>query len=580
MSPFTQKSFHGGMNLRFDDTRVPADSYVVGFNLRNRDDRLDSVLESQLDVAAPSGIKQAILTFGNYIILFCAGKAYYRYYLNTGWIQIDGFSMQRDAPRYWFAVVPVTTTNYARLGTLAFNPAGAASSVINPQNPVILSNSIIAAAQGNNPGLLVQDNINQPQFIFIGPAGFPICRTTQSYNQWSITIDATTLLVTEDKREYVPVGNTMAWCDGVLYVASTDGNYIYRSVSGRPLDFVIAVDNNGGKSGDATSTSYSVGVGGISCLKELSDGSLFVAASSANFQVSKNKTPEAPKIYGEYELNRKFLFNATCLSDRVIIDTLGDTRFIDLTGVRSWNAILQQQNEGKNSVFTSIIQKALTKLPSDSVDLVQNPLYSAAILYDNYELYALNTIFGPSIAVFDSIQNCWSSFDTLQTNNKRIKQFAKIESTIQRLYAITEDDRLYALYIGPNTTLATVRPPSVTAENTPVTELKPTIFRAIVNNIRQNITVTATPFVNNRLTVQGGQSKNVTYRPPAAAYVSDLVLPDINTQLSNLMFTFANTGQGWKSFVLLSWSGGSIVQYSLEYTENTPMNPPLSQGTI
>lgn len=586
MSEYNQSSFQGGMNLLLDDTRLQPNQYVVGFNLRNRDDELSCVLESVLDVALPNGLKQGVLTFGNYVIAFVAGKAYYRYYLESGWTPIEGFSMSPDAPRYWTVSVPVTTTNYARIGVLQKNAAGGNSSVVNPYSPIISSNSIAASAAGNLPGLLVQDNVNQAQFIYIqnSTTNPVISKVTQTYAEWSITIDMTTLLVTEDKREYVPIGNNMAWVDGILYVASQDTNFIYRSVSGRPLDFVLNVDEDGDKGGDATTTSYSVGVGGISCLREMADGSLFVAASNANFKVQTNKTPDAQRIFGEYTFIRTFLFNATCLSDRAIMDSLGDTRFIDLTGVRSFNAILQDKNEGKNSVFTSTIQSALTKLPNDTVDLVQNPLLSACILYDNYEMYAVKTIFGPAIGVYDTLSQCWSSFDISQTGGQRIKQFAKIESTIQRLYAITEDNKLYTLYSGTRNTTATVRTISVSKntleqgkENIPRVEVKLNNFRVVVNRITSNIVISATPFVNNRLTKQTTQDKPITFVASSTPYVGSLVMPDIDTQLANELFTFPETGQGWKTFILLSWNGGSVTQYSMELTDVTPQNPLLSQ---
>lgn len=581
MSEFIQESFIGGMNLLLDDTRLQKNQYVAGFNIRNRNDQLDNVLESQIDIAIPPGIKQGILTFGNYVIAFISGKAYYRYYLNTGWTQIDGFAMSVDAPRYWYVNVPVATTLYGRVGQLAStNQSGSSvlTSSVDPQAAIVRTNSIIAMSQGNNPGLLVQDNLNQPQFIFLAPSGLPVCRTTQDYNGWSITLDPATLLVTEDKREYVPIGNAMAWVDGILYIASQDGNWILRSVSGRPLDFVLNVDEEGQKAGNAYTTAYSVGVGGITCLREMGGQTLFVSASGANFLVSKNMTEGSPRIFGEYDFVKKFLFNATCLSDRVIFDTEGDTRFIDLTGVRSFNGILQEQNEGKNSVFTSTIQKALTKLPSASEDLVQSPLYSAAILYDNYELYAVQTIFGPAIAVYDTIAGCWTSFDTEQTGGQRIKQFAKIESTIQRLYAITENNQLYTLYIGPNKTTGTVRTLAIANKEMSGGEIKLSNVRCVLDELTRNETITVTPFVNNRLTAAQSQSKSVPYAEPPYAYTSNLTLPDIGTQLKHLLFTFQNTGQGWKCFCHISWTGGSLVQYSMEFTDNTPTNPPLSQS--
>jgi len=576
MGEYNQLSFIGGMNLLLDDTRLQSNQYRVGFNLRNRYDVLDTIPTSVVDIAAPVGIKQELVTFGNYVILFSSGKAWYRRTDAEAWTQIDGFRMDATVPRYWTKAIPVATTQYARFGIANATQAGVPDATLG----VSLLNNIAAASAGNLPGLLVQDNINQPQFIFIDKNGIPTCRITQTYKQWSIQFDTDGTTVLKDQREYVPVGNVMEWDGVTLYIASQDGNFIYRSVSGRPLDFVVNVNLDGSKGGDATTTSYSVGVGGITCLRLMSSGAIFVAAGSANFSVSKNMTPNAPTLFGEYTFIRTFLFNASCLSDRAILDSLGDTKFIDFTGVRSFNAIEQLQNEGRNSPFTATIQSALS-------GIVQNPSFVSCILFDNYELYALQTNFGSVIAVYDTINTCWTSFDNSQTNGKRIKQFAKIELTVQALYAIAEDDNIYQLYAGTTNAIATVRTLGISSTvlyanvdikmNHPKSEVKPLDFRVVVNNLTEDCTLTLTPFVNNRLTQTNVQPKTITYSDSVIPYTGNVVLPDIDTQMSNVIFSLPNCAQGWKAFYLLSWTSGSITQFSTTMEDLTPMNPLRSQ---
>lgn len=572
MSDYVQQSFIGGMNLLAEDTRIASNQYRIGYNLRNRNDVLEPVLSSALDTAAPVGLKQELITFGEYIILFVAGKAYYRHHTATGWKQITGFSMSTTAPRLWTQEVPLATTNYLRSGILQTGETD--SSKIQPNAGIILGN-IAAAFAGNLPGLVVQDNINQPKFIYLDSTGYPVCRVTQKIDQWS---QGTGPSYTDDAREYVPIGNAMAWVDGILYIVSQDFTRIYRSVSGRPLDFMVAVDASGDAAGTADDTAYSVGVSGISCLREMSNSTLFVGASNANFMVSKNMTQNAPTIFGEYTFIRTFLFNATCLSDRVILDSIGDTRFIDLTGVRSFNAIRQEQNEGRNSAFTSTIQDAFN-------GIVQDAAYCAAILYDNYELYAVNTIFGPAIAVYDTINQCWSSFDVQQTGGKRVKMLAKIELSIQRLFAVTEDNQLYTLYIGPSYDVPKVRPISASSGLTKDErgygvdlkgEIKLTALRCVFNKITEDCTVVATPFVNNRLTSAAAQTKLIDYSAPVTTVTGEL--PDINTQLSNILFTFPNCGQGWKAFCQITWTDGVLTQFSYSFNDLTPANPLISQG--
>jgi len=571
MSEYVQSQFEGGMNLLSCDTDVQPNQYRLGLNVRNRYGNLEGVLQSQLDPATPNGVKQECVTFGNYIILFVNGFAYYRYFTATGWTNIVGFQMSSDAPRFWTKAVPLSTTNYGRFAMSATDPAVTPSA-----NAGIIQSSVAGAFAGNTPGLLVQDNINQPQFIFLNAFGVPTVRTTQTYDQWNVTYVAGEITV--DNREYVPIGNVMEWVDGVLYIASQDGEFIYRSVSGRPLDFVINVDLNGAKGGDATTTSYSVGVGGITCLRAMANNALLVTASNAVFSVSKNTTPGAITTFGEYTFIRTFLFNATCLSDRAIIDSLGDTKFISLTGVRSFNAVFQQQNEGRNSLFSRSLQSVVA-------NITQSPASSAAMLYDNFELYGINTTLGPVIAVFDTLSNSWVSFDINQVGGKLIKMFAKIELTIQRLYAITEDDKLYTLYIGPDLDDCLVRTRSMCANNVtasgnplnPEFELKLKDARVVFDGVTEAETCSIIPFVNNR--VAQAQSKAIPYSSPTTSYSGLGALPDTNTKLFNAYFSFPNTEQGWKVYALIAWSGtATITQFSFSFVDISPINPLQSQS--
>jgi len=431
---------------------------------------------------------------------------------------------------------------------------------------------------GDVSGLLVQDNLNQPMFLYVNTStGLPVARRTQTYGQWKLSDNSG-----RDRREYVPIGNSMAWVDGVLYVVSQDFNYIYRSVSGRPLDFVINIDKDGEKGGDATTTSYSVGIGGIQCIRAMSNDALFVAAGNSNFSVSKNLAQNAPKIFGEFTFIRTFLFNATCLSDRSIFDSLGDTRFVSLTGVRSFNAILQEQNEGRNSPFSLGIQSVLD-------GLVQSQQYSAGILFDEYEIFAIQTAMGPALAVYDTLNKCWSSFDVSQTGGMRIKQLAKIELSIQRLFAITEDDRLFTLYISdeydtPVVRTVTVSPDSLKKDGYDIpsnAEHKVRKVEAYVTNIAENMSMTVLPYVNSRLTKQEALTKNITFIEPTIVSTDPLDLPDVNTQAEHIVFPLMNTGQGFGTFLKISWTGGAtLTGFDISADDIMPDNPSMGRGTV
>jgi hypothetical protein len=609
-SEYNQASFVGGMNLLLDDTRLQTNQYRIGFDLTNRYDVLDPVLASVKDIRLPNGIVQELVTFGNYIIAFVSGTAWYRQYTDISWTQIAAFSMSKTAPRYWTVAVPVSTTNYVRLAATAT----VSSQTFPAPNGAINLLNVAGANQGNLPGLLVQDNINQPQFIFLDANGIPTVRVTQKYDEWMISYtdaDNVTVAINGDQREYVPIGNCMAWANGILFIVSQDYNSIYRSVSGRPLDFVVNVVNTLATNtaqttvansnnenivippftqipgGDATTTDYSVGVGGITCIRPLSTGGIFVSAGGANFAVTLNQTPNAPTIFGEYLFNRAFLFNSVCLSDRVIFDTLGDTRFIELTGIRSFNAITQVQNEGKNSPFNATIQGIFGV---DTDPIIQDVAATAAILYNNYELYAVNTILGPCIAKYDTINNCWVSFDFQQTGGKAVKIFSKIELSENRLFAITTDNELYTLYVGPSVTTPSFRSIGICssilwAGSTikmahPKLELKCDKVRAIINKITESATATLDLYCNNRQVVEGPVQKAITYETAPNLSSDPLALPDVGSQLLNILWSTPDAEQGWKYFANFTWSNGSFTQFSFEMQELTPANPEYTQGLV
>lgn len=567
MSKYVQTSFNGGMNLLDDDSRLQPNQYRLGLNVRNRFGKFNPINNGVEDTRAPIGLKQEIKTFGEYIILFCAGYCYYRHYTSVQWIRVLGFQMSTTAPRYWTEVVPILSNKYLRK----------LDTGIDASSPVSI-NVVSGASAGNIPGLVVQDNINQPYFVYLNPnTGLPTARVLQTYAQWDWTEASTDVLET-DNREYVPIGNSMAWVDGILYVTSQDFNRIYRSVEGRPIDFVVNIKADGTKGGDAETSAYSVGVGGISCIRAMSTGALFVAAGNANFSVSKNMTPNAPTLWGQYTFIRTFLFNSTCLSDRAILDSLGDTKFVDTTGIRSFNAILQSQNEGRNSLFSMMIQSIFN-------GITHSVTSSAAILYDNYEHYAVNTVLGPAIAIYDTLNQDWVSFDLYQSGQSLVKMLAKIELSVQRLYAITEDDRLYTMYSGteyaPVVRTLSVSSKTLTIDDKRVPsewEHKLQNLRASFSNITKNFTATCTPFVQNRLAKCGSIVKNIQYQSPTETYNGIAALDDVDTGVNNAIFPTLNCNQGSQTYCLISWtSQAELMGFSVEVTDIKPVNSLRSQ---
>ena len=202
----------------------------------------------------------------------------------------------------------------------------------------------------------------------------------------------------------------------------------------------------------------------------------------------------------------------------------------------------------------------------------------------------INTIFGQAIAKYDTLNQCWVSFDLQQTGGMGVKIFAKIELSILQLFAVTTDNKLYVLYAGPGFTSPSVRTVGICSNtlyannnirmNNPGWEIKPSEFRLILNKITETGTVSVTPFVNNRVARIAQNNpivKTINYSAPPFTYVSPTNLPDVNTQLNNLLFSLPNNEQCWKLYFYISWTTGSVTQFSTRMLDLTPMNPLTSQ---
>ena len=188
-------------------------------------------------------------------------------------------------------------------------------------------------------------------------------------------------------REYVPIGKQMAFHGGKLYVASADGTKLYHSVSGRPLDFMVPVNEDGGKIhakesvGGVEAVAYTISNDPITCLKSLNTGELFVGAFNSSYTV---KPDTVNTIFGEPTFTKKFLFSTGPVNQNSVVDLLGDTAFIDRHGIRSFNAVQQAETLARDIIFS---------LPISDVfkDVAQDGSFQCATVHDGYALFHVLT---------------------------------------------------------------------------------------------------------------------------------------------------------------------------------------------
>src|SRR6185295_15896141 len=427
---FNQNSFAGGLNLLSDDTRLQPNEYRLGFNLRNRFDTLVPNLTTVQDQNAPVGIKQGLFAISlNVLILFCAGKAYYRLTTQTVWTQIAGFQMSTTAYRLFAEIVPASTLNLNR-----FLVTPGITSSNSPLKDVVQTSNV--TVNGTPACMIVQDGSNQPWIIYIDPlSGLPLSRVSQNYADWTML-----------NREYIPIGTQMAYFSGKLYVVSPDGHTILSSVTGRPMDFVINIDINGDKGGDAYTTSYSVSFDPISCMIAVNSAALFVSTQRSSFSVTPNLDIT---FFGEPTFNSQLLFEAGCVNQFSFIDILGDYAFIDHEGLRSFNAIVQEKNEGRNSIFSLKITRAFK-------NILQSGDFNCAISFDNYGLFSVNTIYGKCLVIYDYLAKVFVGMDFAITG-KGFKQMARFETGSLQLFGIAEDNEVYHIYGGDSYEVCSVQ---------------------------------------------------------------------------------------------------------------------------
>jgi len=223
----------GGINQLADITKLKQDEYWILINARVRKNAVEAV-NLPLDVTnnlSVGGNIQDITAAGSLLVGFAGGQAFYKL-TNGTWQLIPSFTMGSTAPRVFTALIPSSTVNFTR-------------SVTSSTGTLTLGGAVGATPSA----LVVMDGTSQPWIIF--PDGSS--RVTGTYLTWSIGVP-----------EYVPIANFPMFYNGVLYAVAaetltpnefTKRNQIVRSVTGAPLNFVVAVT----PTGDKTSANESEG---------------------------------------------------------------------------------------------------------------------------------------------------------------------------------------------------------------------------------------------------------------------------------------------------------------------------------
>ena len=561
MAKFNKIDWTGGINQFVDATKVdPATQYYALFNGRTRRNRVDPI-NTPLEITSGlpiDGVIQGIYAIDHYLIVFIAGKAYYRDYessaLSETWHWITSFQMSATAPRVYLEAIPASYINFTRK----------AASATDATQGLLLG----GVGVGSPRCAIVMDGESQPWVIFPDATA----REIRTYAQW-----------TPDNREYVPAGCILPlWFGGVLYCVGKDSqgvyNELYRSVTGRPLDYVIAVTPTGDKTssdesvGGAEAMSYRVDYGAVTALSRVqSTQQAFLLTTARN---SYLVVPDYTRLtFAEAALTNQPLFQVGALNDQCIVDVLADTAVIHYSGIRSFNAILNLKFEGRNAPFSRKIEGLLN-------GIVQTA--AAAINYDNYAAFSVNTIYGPVVLWYDTLLEEYASIDQF-TGVGTVKQFTVLlTQTDRRLFFYTTDNRMFEYFAGSEVASARVFikdfiPQELDAEHS-------------IANLRAHFTSPLTDGYVQASVITDGRLVDVKAQQVNAASLlvgSRSMIPyaiSSNGEADNIPVQFGfkeAVCQGYRTGAMLEWNAQmALTGAEIELNESTAPMPEQAKAAI
>lgn len=420
----SKTDWFGGINQLPDKSKVDfATEYSLLVNGRVRENSVVPI-NGPLDITAglpTTAQAQGVYGIGRFLLAFAGGLAYYRDYGSAipAWLPIVGFAMSATEPKIWAEPIPASTLNFVRKSTDGTNFKA----------PVTISSTRNSSPQA----IICMDGVSQAWLIF--PDG--TARITQAFSEW-----------TQENAEYVPIAKMPFYYNGILYCIGPDlnGTYnqIFRSVTGRPCDFQILVDVNGNPTTgselqagapalaervDFDATTY---VGPINSV----DGS-WLSTTAQNAYIV---TPDYENlIASEPTFRKQYLFSVGAVNDESVTDVLGDTAVIHSRGIRSFNGVGQFKFEGKYAPFNLRINRLL----ESKVQTI-----SATTTWENYAVFALETVHGYGLLWYDMLLDRFVSLD-LYEDQEPIIQFTYVtHGTENKLFAVTNTGRILELFAG------------------------------------------------------------------------------------------------------------------------------------
>ena len=545
----SKTNFLGGINELSDITKLNENEYWILINARVRKNAVEAILlpKDVTNNLSIVGNIQDITAVGERLVAFAGGKAFYKTVTGT-WNLLEDFLMGSTQSRVYCELIPASTINYVR-------SASGASGTLTLGGPVGASPS----------ALIVMDGVKQPWIIL--PDGS--ARVTGVYENW-----------TAAKPEYVPVANFPMFANGVLYAAMKDENgrmnQIVRSVSGSPLNFVVAVTSTGDKtsdiekSGGALAMAHNVDYNNITCLANANSigAGFFVGTQNSSYLVY----PDFNKlIYAEPTFTNQSVSSIGPLNRDSIVDVLGDVAFVHDTGIRSFNGIAQFRFEGRNAPFSGPINSLLDGITQTS---------AACGTHDNYALFAVTTIYGNGILWYDTLLGKFVSLD-IYPGVGNILKFASVIDNGQRYTYFMTTTGIYQLFGSTQRATVTLYGSEVVPTDD-YKSIKLTCARFGFNKVREGGLVEASLFVNGQFC-----NRKVVQINPLPSNVSPQTSIPFNSGLTEGVaataeFNFLdNAPEGDRIGILLRFdTDGALVGVSADMQEGQVWPKVNAQGAL
>jgi len=507
MQLFKQDNFAAGLDAEFNPLRTTQGGYPLLINGRNRSGTITPVRKHLPVTGLPSGVIQNIDIVGDLLLAVVAGHVYYKNLASdSAWNSVSESALCDSSVTEVYGQLLSVTSNF-------FN-----RSVTDANNVTDVFNVNIASTP---QALMLSDGINVP--VLISSTGVTISAGT--YASWS-----------KNNPKYIPIGILPVVSGQKLFMVSPDRKAIYQSVSGRMTDFMINLDSDGNAGGPASTMQIAVDFNDITNMISTEQQGLVVSTLYGTYLV----TPDTNHVFfGEYSYTSELLFPVGAVNHKSTVNLVGDIAFITQSGIQSFNTTSQTKRESNNFPMGAKIQRYLANPQSDT----------AAINFDDYALFAMNTVFGRAVIVYDTIRQQFVSIDTGFGTVKKFVVYRANGSV--RLFFSNTDDQLFEAYADTAYAITGVRLGDFNLNDAAQMHSVDKVYLAF-SNIQGTVPVEFSVYADNylvqRVTSEVSSTSLVPSAPTIVPFVSSVETAVLDCGLSTKRLSF-------KSSLFISWQG-------------------------